>query len=122
VIELATADDLRAALGLTDSTFNLTRGLSAVRRASAVVLAHAGAHRVAGIANLDDPRLAVAESVTLAYAARLYANPEAVLQRRLGSDYSVSFADSSSAATGLTRDELTTLRLAFGSRSTTLRG
>lgn len=39
--------------------------------------------------------------VCLDLAARQYGNPESVLQARMGSDRSVSFADSSEAATGL---------------------
>ena len=37
----------------------------------------------------------------MVYAVPIFANPERVLQRRQGSDYSVSFADGSEAATGL---------------------
>jgi hypothetical protein len=49
----------------------------------------------------DELKLAAFDQAVLAYAKLMFANPERVMQRRQGSDYSVSFADSSLAAIGL---------------------
>lgn len=49
----------------------------------------------------DAGKLAAFDQAVLAYAKLMFSNPERVLQRRQGSDFSVSFGDSSLAATGL---------------------
>jgi hypothetical protein len=49
----------------------------------------------------NEAKLAALDEATLAYAVPIFANPERVLQRRQGADYSVSFADGSEAASGL---------------------
>jgi hypothetical protein len=54
--------------------------------------------------------------VALSYAARVFSNPESVLQRRQGSDYSVSFTDSSEGASSLTKAERDVLIRAAGRR------
>ena len=112
-----TENDLRLHLGFPQSDWTLDdaeRAEAILSRAASVARAHAGFWNVEqAIDNGDSDKLDVLDAVILSYASRLFANPEAVMQRRQGEGYSVSFADSSEAATGLTRDERATLKHAF---------
>lgn len=53
------------------------------------------------VASEDAAKLAALDQSQLVWAKLMFANPERVMQRRQGSDYSVSFADSSTAALGM---------------------
>lgn len=111
-----TENDLRVELGEPDwSIQDAVRATEILRRCRVRVLAYIGqpAYEAAEVA-ADDAALDLVDDVTLAYAARRWANPEQALQRRQGADYSVSFADGSEAAAGLTRGEKAALDDAFG--------
>jgi hypothetical protein len=61
----------------------------------------------------DEDALGLVDDITLSYAARRFVNPEQALQRRSGADNSVSLADGSEAASGLTVAERKALSTAF---------
>lgn len=70
--------------------------------ARVAVVSKAGVSAVAIAEELEDEaKLAAVDQAVLAWAKLAFANPERVMQRRQGSDYSVSFADSSLAAIGM---------------------
>jgi hypothetical protein len=71
----------------------------------------------ADVAELGQGKLDALEEAVLEYAKLRFVNPERVMQRRQGSDYSASFSDSSEAATGR-REVREILRGAFGHRAT----
>lgn len=112
------ADDLRVELGEPYDTWtddDQARATDILARCLARIIGHIGAVAYQkAIENNDQPSLDVIDEVTLAYAARRFVNPEQTLQRRQGADYSVSFADSSEAASGLTAAEKATLDSMFG--------
>jgi len=58
-------------------------------------------------------RFTAIRDVILTLAAVRFPNPESVMQKRLGGDYSVSFADSSEAARAFSKQELDMIRAAF---------
>lgn len=73
-----------------------------IESATVAVRSVAGPASVAIAEEADDTaKLAAIDQAVLAYAKLMFANPERVMQRRQGSDYSVSFADSSLSAIGL---------------------
>jgi hypothetical protein len=100
-----TADDLRIRLGFTHDDWSVNdtvRAEAVLMSARTVILSFADAATVAQAEQVDDTtKLAALDEATLVYATPLFANPERVLQRRQGTDYSVSFADGSDAANGL---------------------
>lgn len=100
-----TADDLRIRLGFASddwTTDDDVRADAVLLSARTVIVTLAGSQNVTQAEDDDDTaKLGALDEATLAYAIPIFANPERVLQRRQGSDYSVSFADGSEAATGL---------------------
>jgi len=101
----ATVNDLRRQLKFTadEWTTDDDEFAGAILEASEVaVRSIAGPTAVQIAEEADDlPKLQAFDQAVLAYAKLMFANPERVMQRRQGSDYSVSFADSSLAAIGL---------------------
>lgn len=97
--------DLRIRLGFTAAKWSgddVIRAEAVLASARTVIVSLAGADQVAQAETDEDTaKLEAVDEATLAYAVPIFANPERVLQRRQGSDYSVSFSDSSDAATGL---------------------
>jgi len=102
---LISPTDLRIRLGFTSDDWTADDDIRAdavLFSARTVVVTIAGVDQVAKAEEAqDDAKLAALDEATMAYAVPIFANPERVLQRRQGSDYSVSFADGSDAATGL---------------------
>lgn len=100
-----TSDDLRIRLGFAPDDWSTADGVRAdavLASARTVIVTLAGVDAVARAESEDDqPRLDAIDAATMVYAVPIFANPERVLQRRQGADYSVSFADGSEAATGL---------------------
>jgi hypothetical protein len=100
-----TPDDLRIRLGFLSDDWTAADDLRAeavLESARAVILTFADPTVVAQAEqDNNEAKLAAVDQATLIYATPLFANPERVLQRRQGSDYSVSFADGSDAANGL---------------------
>lgn len=100
-----TSDDLRIRLGFTADDWSIdddVRANAVLASARTVIVTIAGVDEVTQAEqDDDDAKLAALDEATYAYAVPIFANPERVLQRRQGSDYSVSFADGSDAATGL---------------------
>ena len=100
-----TADDLRKRLKFPSDEWSADDAEfadSAIESSRIVVVSIAGPDAVEiAESTSDQPRLDAIDQATLAYAALLFSNPERVMQRRAGSDSSVSFADSSLAAIGL---------------------
>lgn len=120
---MVTADDLRIQIGFSTADWTADDALRAdavLARARRVVVALAGSFRVARAeAVADQDKLDAVDEATMAYAIQIFANPERALQRRQGSDYSVSFSDSSEAAGGM-REVRAILEGAFGVRAGTM--
>ena len=111
-----TDEDLRLELDEQDWTAaDQVRATEILRRCRTRILAYvgSGAYEAAEAAE-DEAALDLVDDITVSYAARRWANPEQTLQRRQGADYSVSFADGSEAASGLTKAERAALDDAFG--------
>lgn len=114
---MLTADDLRVELGFSDeewTTDDTVRAETILARSRSVVRSMVGASRfdraeVEGTTYLLD----AIDEATMVLAVARFSNPERVMQRRQGSDYSVSFADSSDAAGGR-KEARDILRGAFG--------
>jgi hypothetical protein len=106
-------DEARALQILTRST-TVVHGMVGARRLAAAQAQAASPHP--DVATLGAAKLDAVEEAILEYAKQRFANPERVMQRRQGSDYSVSFADSSDAATGR-REAKSIIDGAFGSRA-----
>lgn len=100
-----TSDDLRVRLGFSSDDWAMddtVRAEAVLTSARTVIVTIAGVAEVnQAEADVDQAKLDAVDEATMAYAVPIFANPERVLQRRQGSDYSVSFADGSDAATGL---------------------
>ena len=104
-----TADDLRRRLKYPQDQWTSDDAdfATAAIESSRVVVESVAGPQAVEIAEetTDEPRLRAIDEATLAYAALLFSNPERVMQRRAGADNSVSFADSSRSAIGLTEIE-----------------
>jgi hypothetical protein len=100
-----TSDDLRIRLGFSPddwSAEDTLRAEAVLASARTVIVTLAGTDAVVQAEqDQHEAKLAALDEATFAYAVPIFANPERVLQRRQGADYSVSFADGSEAATGL---------------------
>lgn len=100
-----TPNDLRRQLKFTGdewTTDDTDFADAIIESATVAVRSVAGPASVAIAEEADDTaKLAAIDQAVLAYAKLMFANPERVMQRRQGSDYSVSFADSSLSAIGL---------------------
>lgn len=98
-------EDLRQLLKIPSDEWtsdDVEFGGAILESARVAVVSRAGPTAVAIAEELDDQaKLAAVDQATLAWAKLAFANPERVMQRRQGSDYSVSFADSSTAALGM---------------------
>ncbi|NED96450.1 hypothetical protein G1H11_14160 [Phytoactinopolyspora alkaliphila] len=127
-----TADDLRVELGFSADEWTAadeSRAGSILRRSRVTVVGMVGAGRLARaeadasssipeIAARGKAKLAAIDEAVLEYAKARFGNPERVMQRREGADNSVSFADSSDAATGR-REAQAIVAGAFGTRAAT---
>jgi hypothetical protein len=100
-----TSEDLRLRLGFKDedwSTHDDVRADAVLASARTVIVTLAGPSEVAEAEVAENAtKLGALDEATMVYAVPIFANPERVLQRRQGSDYSVSFSDGSEAVTGL---------------------
>ena len=100
-----TANDLRRQLKFTADEWTSDDddfAFAILQSAEVAVRSIAGPTAVQIAEEADDVlKLQAFDQAVLAYAKLMFANPERVMQRRQGSDYSVSFADSSLAAIGL---------------------
>lgn len=112
-------NDLRLTLGLPDDQFDTARAELLLRRAVARIRGLIGAERFDRDVEPGSTEADAVEDVALAYASRLWVNPEAGLQFRLG-DFSRSLSDSVDAAAALTPGERSDLRRAFGINAQTL--
>lgn len=113
------ADDLRKRLQIPTAQWDSDDGDfadAAIASATRVVRAMVGATR---FDDATDAQQDAIDEATLEYAAIMFANPERVLQRRAGTDTSVSFADASEAADARGRIR-SILAGAFGSRAVTV--
>lgn len=112
-----TADDLRIELDEPSVQWTVDdqeRADDILGRCLARIVAHiGGAAYNAAVEAEDQVALDLVDEINVAYAARRFPNPEQALQRRSGADNSVSFADGSEAASGLTAAEKAALSDAF---------
>lgn len=117
-----TAEDLRLELGYPTEEWtadDVVRADAIINRCVAVVRSMVGGWRVDNAeANADQDKLDAVDEATLVLAVARFENPERVMQRRAGSDSSVSYADSSDAAGGR-REARDILKGVFGSRQGT---
>lgn len=111
----AEAEELRVRLRIPEDSpgWDGDSAEQALREASSAVRAHVGARLDQFVDQPESHQFSEAKAVTLSFASRIYSNPEAALQKRLAADQSVSLADSSESATGLTRSEIDRLNRAF---------
>lgn len=111
-------DDLRIRLGFSADDWTVddqVRADAVLMSARTVIVTIAGVGAVAQAeTDVDVGKLAALDEATMAYAIPIFANPERVLQRRQGSDYSVSFADGSEAASGLKEARAILFAAGFG--------
>lgn len=116
-----TSDDLRIRLGFTTDDWtadDTVRAEAVLASARTVIVTIAGVQEVAQAEDdVDESKLDALDEATMAYAVPIFANPERVLQRRQGTDYSVSFADGSDAATGLKEARAILAGAGFGGQS-----
>jgi len=100
-----TSESLRVRLGFTSDDWTVdddVRAEAVLSSARTVIVTIAGPEAVdTATTDSDMQKLDALDEATMAYAVPIFANPERVLQRRQGSDYSVSFGDGSDAASGL---------------------
>lgn len=97
--------DLRRQLKIADEDWTVEDEEFAdaiLASARVTVVSVAGPDQVAVAEEVaDTAKLDAVDQAVLAWAKLMFVNPERVMQRRQGSDYSVSFADSSVAALGM---------------------
>lgn len=117
----ATAEDLEARLRLDFTAGQAAAAKDIVEGVEARVRVIGGVTRAEAIEAAEvhvegeppSPRFGAIRDVILTLAAVRFPNPESVMQKRLGADQSISFADSSEAARAFSKQELDMIRAAF---------
>lgn len=110
----ATAADLATFLRRDFSATETDAAALIVEGVEARVRVIGGVTRAAEIeADTGSPQFTAIRDVILTLSGVRFPNPESVMQKRMGGDYSVSFADSSEAARAFSRQELDMIRGAF---------
>lgn len=110
----ATGDDLEVRLRQTFTAAQLQSADDVVSGVEARVRVIGGVTRAEAIeAEPASSKFVAIRDLILTLASTRWPNPESVMQKRMGTDLSVSFADSSEAARAFSEQELAEIRAAF---------